>query len=448
MNDPLERRNSLLADLPVGARRLWVAYSGGCDSHTLLHWLASRRESFSAPLSAVHVDHGLSPDSNAWANHCRGVCDSIQVPIRILTVEARAGVRESPESAARRARYAAIAEILQPGDVVAAAHQRDDQAETLLIQLLRGSGPAGLAAMPVLVQFRNGWLWRPLLGVSRDEIRAYGNRHGLAWIDDPANQHLNLARNFIRHEIIPILKRHWPDPTAPIARAAQHCADASHLLQTLADIDLDPLVAADGSLSRPGLLRLSPARRRNALRSWLGRAGFPLPSSAILGQIERDVVTSASDRTPCVNWSDVEVRRFRDRLHAMRPLARPDPNFRALIALGGELDLPDGSVVRLTASGPIRAAALEGRHLAVGYRRGGESIKPAGQPHHRKLKHLLQEAQVPPWERHRMPILFANGEIVAVGDRWIADEYCQAGSDEGVRFTWQRSQASDSLSRT
>ena len=208
-----------LAQMPA-ASRYRVAYSGGCDSHVLLHALAGVREQLAAPLAAIHINHRLSEQAGAWAEHCRRICTALDIPLVEVTVHAHPGLGESPEAAAREARYSAWRELLQAGEGLLLAQHQDDQAETLLLQLLRGSGPKGLAAMPPMTDFAAGWLGRPLLGQSRAALCRYAREQALDWIEDPSNLDTDLDRNYLRHELLPVLQARWPSAALTLSRAA------------------------------------------------------------------------------------------------------------------------------------------------------------------------------------------------------------------------------------
>ena len=439
----------LLETLPPlhQATRLWVAYSGGCDSLVLLHALASLRPQLALELRAVHVDHGLHPQSAQWADHCRAVCNSLDLPCVSLNVDAAPQTGESPEAAARRARYAALEALMAAGDVICTAHHQDDQAETLLLQLLRGAGPKGMAAMPAAAELGPAQLLRPLLSFGRDELRSYATAQGLAWIEDPSNTDVGPGRNYLRHQVVPVLRQRWPAVDRVLCRSARHCGEAAELLDELAALDLaaarEPGVGG-GVLVISRLLELSTARQKNLLRHWLHGLGFSLPSEAKLQHILSDVLLAAPDAAPCVAWPGVAVRRFRGGLYAVREVAA----FAADACVPVELDqlaarsiqLPDGSRVEMgTGQGAMKLslAKLRQAPLSIRFRQGGESIQPAGRSHHRSLKKLFQEADVPPWWRPRQPLLYAADELVAVVNLCISEGWAAEEGEPGVGVVWQ-----------
>ena len=255
-----------LAALPP-ARRYYVAFSGGLDSQVLLHALAQLRRELAAPVAAVHIHHGLSPNADRWAAQCDAACAALAIPCEVRHVQARHAAGESREAAARAARYAAFAQILDTDDMLLTAHHQDDQAETLLLMLLRGAGVAGLAGMPAWRGLGRGRLARPLLSLSRQTLRDYALRCGLRWIEDESNFDTSLHRNFLRHEVLPRLREAWPAADRTLARSAAHLGEATELLAELAAGDVTALAGgAAGTLAVGGLVTLSPARARNCRR--------------------------------------------------------------------------------------------------------------------------------------------------------------------------------------
>lgn len=419
-----------LAALPVPSG--WcVAFSGGGDSTTLLHALVQLAPDL--PLRALHVNHGIADDADDWENRCRVFCDEHGVPLTVVRVDASAQPGESPEDAARRVRYRAFEDELRPGECLLLAQHRDDQAETLLLQLIRGAGPRGLAGMPRYRELGAGVLARPLLDLSRNEIREYAGQHGLSWIDDPANRDPRYRRTAVRHELLPEMERLWPGVTASLARSARLCGEAAGLLRQLAETDLGTVAAAPRVLDTARLEALSAPRQRNLLRHWFDVLDLPAPQERHLDALLNELLISRPDATPCVRWSGVEVRRYRDRVFAMAPLPEPDQAWSAVWGLGGRLPVPGGGGV-LVGTG---AGELE-EPVEVGFRRGGERLRPAGDPHTRDLRTLLQEAAVPPWERARLPVLRRRGEVLAVADLWITGEFQAELQSRDAAYRWER----------
>lgn len=431
---------AILAGYPP-APRLWVAYSGGLDSHVLLHLLAGLAPRLPAPLAAVHVHHGLSPRADEWEAHCAGVCAGLGVPLRLLRVDARPAPGQSPEAAARDARYRALAELLAGDELLLTAQHLDDQAETLLLQQLRGGGLRGMAGMPRLRRLGGGWLGRPLLGFSRASLAAYARGHALAWVEDESNSDTGLDRNYLRHEVLPRLRVRWPAAARSLGRSADHCAEALELLEALAAEDLSRAGGGGpgGSLAVAELGALSPARQRNLLRHWIAARGAPLPPGPRLESLRRQCLEAGADRSPRIAWGGVEVRRHRGRLHLLGALAAP-PAEGLPWRLDGALELPVGlgrlclepAVGRGLAESSLAGAAGE-----VRFRDGGERCQPAGRAGRHTLKQLFQEAGVPPWERGRTPLLYLDGRLAAVGGRWVCAPFAAAPGEAGRVLRWE-----------
>ena len=295
-----------------------MAFSGGMDSSVLLHALAQLPDVRTRGLCAIHVDHGLHSDSDGWAAHCREFAAALDVPLHIAAARVDRGQGAGLEDAARRARFAAFRAELQPGKILALAQHRGDQAETVLLKLLRGAGPEGLGAMRALRNHGNGYLWRPLLDVSRATLFEYAQMHELRWVDDPSNAQTHLSRNFLRHEIIPRLAQHWPRAEAALTHSATWLRAAADYIDAQSAAALASLRCAEpGSLDWRGWLALPDALRDPVLRRWLRESNLDEPAHFHVAELERQL-RAAEDRTPCVAFEGTEVRRFRDRLCAFR----------------------------------------------------------------------------------------------------------------------------------
>ncbi|MFY2765278.1 tRNA lysidine(34) synthetase TilS [Arenimonas sp. MALMAid1274] len=387
-----------------------VAFSGGLDSTVLLHRLAADPAIRAQGLRALHVDHGLHPESAKWSEHCRLACAMRGVPFasrRVQVQEAGQGL----EAAARDARHAAFAQWLQPGELVALAHHRDDQVETVLLRLLRGSGD-GVEGMRDLRPFGQGWLWRPLLAVPRSELLDYARQRGLAWIEDPSNDSPRHDRNFLRHRVLPVLAERWPQAGAAIARSAQLLATRSDLLADEDQVRLAQVQGLDPAcLSVPALMALSPPWRDRVLRAWVTNLDLPpLPGHA-LATLATDLLAADDSAQPEYHWSGAVMRRWRDLLHAGPPLPPLPEDWSASWDGRAPLGLPTGESLSLMPGLPFDAPCR------VQARQGGERIRLPGRAHRTELRDLLQTLGIPPWQRRRLPLLFApDGELLAAGD--------------------------------
>jgi tRNA(Ile)-lysidine synthase len=386
-----------------------IGFSGGLDSHVLLHACAGLRGQYPhLRFRALHIDHGLQAASAAWAAHCCAVCASLDIPLLVDTLQLVIPPGASVEAVARTARYAAFQQHLQAGEIVLTAHHQNDQAETLLLHLLRGSGVDGLAAMPEIRPFADGALGRPLLACSRAELAVYANQHRLNVIDDPSNQDSRFDRNFLRNQVMPLLEQRWPAVGKTLARAARLQGESRALL---ANFLRDKLPLMQGkqpdTLSVSKLLAEEPPMQKAILREWLTQCGFRLPEEKKLLQVLRDVLHCRPDATPCVHWEGCEIRRYRDDVYAMPPLSAHDPKQ----VLVWETRQP---LLIASLGCTLVAAAGYPETVTVRFRQGGESVYLPQRGGHHSLKHLLQEWGVPPWERERVPLVYVGERLMWV----------------------------------
>lgn len=400
------------------ATRFLIAFSGGLDSHVLLHLGATLRATHPQwHFRAIHIDHGLQPASAAWAAHCRAVCEVLAMPVVNVALHLQIPSGASLEAEARQARYAAFAQNLQAGEMLLTAHHQDDQAETLLLHLLRGSGVDGLAAMPAVRAFAQGLLGRPLLTCSRADLAAYAHQHGLNYLQDPSNADTRFDRNFLRHQVMPLLQQRWPAVTATFARAARLQGESRQLLHESLQ---EKLPHYQGS--RPGTLAISQlgtaslALQAALLRVWLVNAGFQLPPAKKLESVLHDVLLATADAMPCVHWAGCEIRRYRDDLYALPPLVAHDSAQIYGWDTQQPLVLP---TVGVTLVPEMLGAWLpivrdSGSVVTVRFRQGGEIMQLPYRSGSHSLKHLLQEAGIPPWQRERLPLIYVGERLVNI----------------------------------
>jgi len=429
-----------ISALPT-CERLLVAYSGGMDSHVLLHAIWSLRSELTAEIQAIHVNHGLQSEAAEWAETCSEFCRSNHIPITVVKVDATPGKGESPEAAARESRYRAVRELVCKGDILLTAHHSEDQAETVLLQLLRGSGPSGLSAMPIISGFGPGFHARPLLEFSRADLAEYAKQNKLQWLEDFSNSDTSFDRNFLRHQVVPLLKQRWPAMEKTLSRSASHCAEAQQLIEGAARTDLQGMqLGHDHSMSVTAVAALPPPRARAVIRTWINDTGLRLPDTARLDRVLQEMLTAREDRNPVVDWADVELRRYRDRLYLMPALKELDTATELEWDGQSPLELPSnlGTLYVEEVEAGISRSAWEDGLISVCFRVGGERCRPLGRNSSKSLKNLFQEQGIPSWERGRTPLVKINGQLVAVGDFWLCDGFKAEGSDTALKICWKR----------
>lgn len=438
-DDLLQRvTGALLPAVPAGGSIL-LGLSGGVDSAVLLHLLAELSPRHSWRLSALHVHHGISPHADEWAAFCRKLCGQYGIPFQLEYVDIAPLRERGVEAAARELRHAALAR--QSVDFIALAHHRDDQAETLLLQLLRGAGVKGAAAMAA-VQARVGMptVLRPLLDVSRSELLDFAARNQLRWVNDDSNSDDRYPRNYLRHRVLPLVEKKYPAYRETLARSARHFAEAAELLDQLAQQDMQEAVHGE-ALEVACLQSMDPVRGKNLLRYFLAWRGAPLPPAPRLEELLQQLCVAREDAAVCVTFGGWQVRRYQGRVYAMPVLQEFERNVVLPWQGEDELSWPALNVwIRFehVHGAGISLARLHDAPVTLRLRSGGETLRPGLGASRRSLKNLLQERQVPPWQRERLPLLYCGDELVCVPGVAIAAEYrADAGQEDGVRLLLQ-----------
>lgn len=458
-----ERLDTFLTQAVAPGQTLVLGLSGGLDSCVLLHLLAAARAAHVFELHALHVNHGISPHADGWERFCADLCASCRVPFSSAQVTVPRDSGLGTEAAAREARYRVL--LAHPADAIVLAHHRDDQAETLLLQLLRGAGVKGMAGMgsyqrsaisgqrqpatpsPSLTPCPlpegegdlEGWgeggkvILRPLLDVPRTALEAYAQFHDLRWIEDESNLDLAYDRNFLRHHIFPELEKRFPASRTTLARSAAHFAEAAELLDEVAAGDAARLLR-QGRLDVAGLRALSAPRAKNLLRFWLAGHLSSAPNTRRLQEIYRQLLDARHDAQLSIALEGGQVRRYRG--EAFFEAAATVPQQPLEWHGEAELRLPGGRLQFRRATGA--GLARVGEVLQIRYRGGGERFRPDSRRPTRSLRHLFQEAGVPPWERRTLPLIYAGDELVAVPGIGVACDFQAGAGEEGLLIEWVR----------
>jgi len=433
----LSRHLAATQDCPAQPHpKLLLAFSGGLDSCVLLHLLTEVQRTFSFELHAMHVHHGLSANADTWAAFCKKQCESLGVPLQVVHVNVDRSSKAGIEAAARHMRYQALYGHAFNGaqaDFIVTAHHQDDQAETLLLQLFRGAGVKGLASMAPIDRVRR--LLRPLLDVSRQSLSDYAVQHHIAWCDDESNDDTQYERNFVRHEVMPILESRFQSVKAVLARTASHLAEAHGLLDTLAGFDAQTLLL-NNSLCLQGLSRLDNPRAKNLLRWWFAQNQLLMPTAEHLNEIMQQLLDARPDASLAIRLQHLTLRRYQQRAY----LCTEQSSTPFDLVWNGEpqITLPNGGQLLFNqVSGTGLALKLGITKLRISSRDGGERFKPNPLRPTRTLKHLLQEANIPPWQRDRLPLIYWHDTLACVPGIGVAHELQAAEGELGLEILWQ-----------
>ena len=434
-----------LADLSADTKGLfWVAYSGGLDSQVLLH--ISQKVLPSAQLRAIHINHGLSPQADVWQEHCRLYCEQLKIDLECRQV-ALDNPSSNLESQARHARYAVFESLITAEDYLLMAHHQDDQMETVLYRLLRGSGPKGLAGIPETRALGRGNLFRPLLPYSKDELTDFAKQEGLSWVEDESNTDIGFDRNFLRQSTIPSFKSRWPAAGKSMQRSAELLAESEQLLQTLAIIDAGDLLLNNTTTFPLELMQgKDMPRQRNLLRYWFQMLAedyaIPIPGFQELRCIVEEVIPAAADSQPLISWQrggiSVDLRRFANKLYVLKNFPAEIDKVALAMEAGTTLELGAnlGSIgLEESSSGGVRFQA--GDQFEIRFNCDNSDAKPAGRKT-RSFKKIFQDYGVPPWLRNRIPLLFVNGKLAAVADLFVCDDMAEKNGKKQLRINWER----------
>ncbi len=393
-----------------------LAFSGGVDSTVLVH-LFNKFKQIEPNLSlrAIHVHHGLNQFADDWVISCQDICDRYHMPLLITYLNLPKKTKYSLEELARIERYQIFKTELRQNEVLVTAHHQEDQAETLLLQLFRGAGPKGLASMPMLTNFGQGFLLRPLLNFAKKKLLQFAEKENLNWIEDESNRDSAFDRNFLRQQIFPLLTQRWPSISKNLARSAWHCAQADHFIEAKIKLFFEEIFSSESkTLDIFKLIQHDFVTQSYIVRFWLKFLKFPLPNTKKIFMLLEQMVNAKIDSMPLLCWQEVEIRRFKGQLYAMPSLPAHDVTKIIPWDLKADLVLDQDKIItrhELTELG-LHLADLQ--NVTIRYRRGGENCRLPGRHHHHALKKLLQAWRVPPWERDRIPLLYTNEMLCAI----------------------------------
>jgi len=433
---------------------LVVAYSGGVDSQVLLHALSSliQKQCFLNAITVCHVNHGISENALQWQSFALQQCQHLNLPLKVYQVDIKPQAQHSLEALARDARYQALQSIHNVPSLIITGHHSDDQTETFLLALKRGSGLKGLSAMAYETQQGKDVLLRPLLNVSRSDITDYAKAHELTWIEDESNTDTRFDRNFIRNDIMPLLVKRWPSISSTINRSSEHCLEGQGLLDELANDDLCLCLNDEKKLSVTQLTKLSVARFNNLLRYYLAENHCLMPTSEQLKQLKQQL-HAGSDKNPAVKVGEHYLRRYKDTLHLTSDFQIVTDWQQELIAFDchQEVELPDQLGTLQLSVGQVEHNATH-FHLAKGqqaialpaqdqqaslrFNHSNPTCLPDYRQHSRSLKKVLQELNIAPWQRKRIPFLYYDNVLVAAVGYFVCQDFLPKKNEPSIIITW------------
>lgn len=421
----------IIALIPLDAEKIIIAYSGGVDSHVLLHLLASN-EQLRPKVTAVYINHGLQPEADLWADHCQAIALSLQVGFKAIKVNITTDSARSIEELAREARYQAFKPLLNDGGVILLAQHREDQLETVLLQLFRGAGVQGLSGMPLITPFGNGVMCRPLLDVSKLDINQYAIENTLQWVDDPSNKSNDFDRNFLRNKILPELKQKWPAIDKTVSRSARHCANAHQLSETLAANFYQKIINLDLTLNISEFIKGDNQLQRLGIRQWFKCNQLRMPAEKIVQCVITEVIQAAVSRSPELRGKTYIIRRYRDKLYCLKKTDNSIlyhellwPNETKRLNISSELTL----LINESDHG-VSKTVWESAVVSVKFRQGSEKIRLPGREGRHTLKKLYQEKGIPPWQRDKIPLIYLDNQLAAIADLWVSAEFMNSHNRE------------------
>ncbi len=420
------------------SNKYWVALSGGLDSCVLLYLFYLNKKRINQKVQVVYVDHQLQKLSQDWDVFCKALCQDYGFDYQCLKITGSCPKEMSVEEWAREERYKLISDEMEQDDILFTAHHQDDQMETFFLQMLRGSGPRGLVAMPVHKVFFCGYHIRPFLDCSRNDLQLYAKKNGLKYINDPSNEDVRFNRNYLRNKLLPLIKERWPGYKEAVSRLIKHQQEVKLLLDEVADQDLvQALLESSSGIDMKKIEALSISRKKNLIAYWLKQQGLNQPNAKHMEQLINDIFGAAEDKNPCVNWEGVEVRRYRNILYALKPLQEHNPLETYQWNLNQSLLLDDDCL----SAGLIKGQGIAKKHLdndvvEVRFRQGGEKIRPYNQKVSKTVKQIFQEKGVLPWYRDRIPLVYVDGQLAVIPGICISELFCADKDENAWQIEW------------
>lgn len=425
----------------LGSEKWLVAYSGGLDSSVLLRLLVELRSSSAQipSLEAIHINHGLNANADLWQQHCIKFCNQYQVPLTVAAVDVGLNEGLGVEAAARLARYQVFAQELPANGVLMMGHHLDDQIETFFLRLFRGSGVEGMAGMPEQRALGGGQLYRPILAVQRQQLEVLAAEFDLDWIDDDSNTDSYFDRNFLRHELLPVVEKRWPSYRKTMARALEYLGDSKEMISSssLAELEICKSDSGGNYLLLEPLLEGGDIRAGLILRAWLSKEQLPVPRSEQLKEFVFQLNSSSEQSSPLLQGQGYELRSYQKKLYLLPPEQAFDSSAVWALELGCALEISGVGTLKVESFGGQLA---DFRNLSVRFRQGGERCRPSGRQHSQSLKKLLQEYQVEPWLRPRVPLVYQGEYLLAVADYWVCADTQSRGDSMGFLVVWSRPQ--------
>lgn len=433
----IENFLSILNSYPASGK-YWIACSGGMDSCVLLHLFYSCKSKIKQPLEVVYVNHGLQEEGEGWGKFCKELCLQYEIAFLRIDINENCPKGKSIEEWARDKRYSLIAERMEEKDILFTAHHQDDQVETFFLQALRGAGPRGLVSMPIFKKYANGFHARPLLHIPRSKIKNYAIDNKLSWYDDKSNTDTRYDRNYLRKNVLPVVESRWPAFRESISRLINHQKEYKTLLDEVAQEDLKhTLNTKSGCLNINNVRELSIERQKNLIFIWLGTLKLNPPASKHMDNIITELINIDTDKAPCVNWNNVEVRRYKNFLYSSKTLTEHDVYTKYNWDLKKPITILDETLTPNSIMGRgISKKKITDASIMIRYRQGGEKVRPDNLKHSKTVKQLFQERGVLPWLRDRIPLVYVNDKLAVIPGFCVDEAFSAENNEPSIDIQW------------